>query len=72
MVEVPVDTSLEEIALSCPGVEFFVNTSSAGFYAALCGRSVSSFARHVAEADPGFWSVVNALPRQYWELVTML
>jgi len=71
-VPVPADTSLEEIALSCPEVEFLVSTSSAGFYAALCGRPVRSFGRFVAEVDPDYWSVLRALPHQYWQHVTLL
>jgi len=64
--------SLEDVAHSAPHIRVLVNASSTALYAAAAGCEVLSFARLVAEAEPSFARLVDALPRVWHARVRML
>jgi len=68
----PDELCLEDLAHSAPRVRFLVNLSSCALYAAAAGCEVVSFAGLVAEAEPGFASVIGSLPRAWRRRVRML
>lgn len=63
---------LEELAHARPRVEFYVNVSSVALYAAQAGSRVWSYARYVAQFEPGFDATIEALPASWRSTVTFL
>ena len=67
--QLPLDTSLEELAFSAPRVRFVINLSSCGIYAAAAGCQVLSFARCVEREEPAFGRLIEGLPRAFRERI---
>lgn len=64
--------SLEGLARARPDTNWYVNLSSAGFYAALFGATVHSFAPWVAAQEPPFQRYIDLAPPVFSEYVRFL
>jgi len=56
---------LEALAMAAPHVQFVLNVSSVGLYAARAGCRVRTFVRHVLDREPGFKELVEQMPDAY-------
>lgn len=71
IIELPPQISLESLALSSRAT-FYTGTSSAGFYALLCGCAVKSYARDLTALVPAFQQTLNRMPGHFIQHVDHL
>lgn len=64
--------ALESVARARPDSRWYVNLSSVGLYAALAGCTVQSFARWIAEREPGFAEQLARTPQAFARRVRFL
>ncbi|OKL39155.1 polysialyltransferase family glycosyltransferase [Pontibacter flavimaris] len=72
--ELPKNIALERMASdsSMPKLTFYIFLSSAGLYAALCGRTTKSFAKFIADQDPAYTRRLRMMPKFFKELVQLI
>ena len=68
----PESVILEELAYAHPHIHFYVNVSSVAVYVAQAGCRVSSYARYVAECEPGYDERIDGLPTSWKQSVDLL
>lgn len=72
--ELPKSISLERMASdsSIPKLTFYIFLSSAGLYAALCGRTTRSFAKFIADQDHAYRKRLETTPKVFKDLIQLI
>jgi hypothetical protein len=70
--ELPINISLEEVALCAKNVNFYVNISSVGLYASIFNAKVYSYSYMISMLDPSYENVIKTLPDVYIKNVSFL